>query len=793
MSQLGNQLLYNAYGQQMAATWGAGAQGAQNAAFGNGNGLVNAAAAGNAQSAAAEFGTLTQMAGGANVTSTAAFQATNALAFANQGMGAASAAQLAASVYNPVNSLRMQLLTGVSAINPATGRQNSMASIVGGLASQGYLGGGGYNRGTGTFNQHALNASFTANRGTSYMNLSQWYNPSQIQDIQSMVSQANQAAIKGHTSFGHVMGVMSQAQYGSEAQIQSSDAQLKKWGVNLSTIQKQGNLSSLNMAQQQSQSSTYNEAVSGFTDAMTRATQAVNYFLDKTGLNKAIGGIQGAGAGYHSSGLHSWVGGVESIARTGMMLAGMGGGAASVSTSQPMTAMGSRPGSSVSSVSGQAATAVRDAEEQVGKPYVWGGDSPQTSFDCSGLVQWSYSQAGVKLPRTSQQQWAALKNKSVPLNAVREGDIVFSAGSDGTAQAPGHEALMISGSQIVEAPYTGANIRIRAFNPGEWQHAARPVGAAGGSGATAISGTQTGHTGSSLAAGNAGAANGGDSALGLTTNADSMLFSGGAGGSGRMTTGTNGSATASSGPGSSSVSMAGGGTPAANKALAQKMAQQMYGWGGGEWTQGLDPLWTQESGFNNKAQNPTSTAFGIAQFLDSTWGSYGPKTSNPGKQEKYGLEYIKGRYGDPLAAEAHERAYNWYGAGTGSAAAGVALVGDRGPELIRLSGGQQIHNAQETSDILRGNAALPAQAPWTASPAQQLLLDTLTPANSHAQASAGGGVTVNLGGVTVHATGAVPGQTTADSQALGQQFEQAVTRAMQKSGLIEAIRAGNTG
>ena len=67
------------------------------------------------------------------------------------------------------------------------------------------------------------------------------------------------------------------------------------------------------------------------------------------------------------------------------------------------------------------------------------------------------------------------------------------------------------------------------------------------------------------------------------------------------------------------------------------------------------PLWTQESGFNAKAQNPTSTAYGIAQFLDSTWGPYGPKTSNPGLQIKYGLEYIHDRYGNPLAAEAHER------------------------------------------------------------------------------------------------------------------------------------------
>ncbi len=47
------------------------------------------------------------------------------------------------------------------------------------------------------------------------------------------------------------------------------------------------------------------------------------------------------------------------------------------------------------------------ARAQIGKPYVWGGASPQTSFDCSGLVQWAYRQVGVTLPRTAQQQYGA--------------------------------------------------------------------------------------------------------------------------------------------------------------------------------------------------------------------------------------------------------------------------------------------------------------------------------------------------------------------------------------------------
>lgn len=97
---------------------------------------------------------------------------------------------------------------------------------------------------------------------------------------------------------------------------------------------------------------------------------------------------------------------------------------------------------------------------------------------------------------------------------------------------------------------------------------------------------------------------------------------------------------------------------AGNKANGQLQAAA-YGWVGAQWT-ALDKLWTRESGWNNTAQNPTSTAFGIAQFLDSTWSGYGPKTSDPTLQIKYGLAYIQRRYGNPVNAWAHEVSAGWY-------------------------------------------------------------------------------------------------------------------------------------
>ena len=831
MGQFSNQLLYNAYGQQIAAQWGGNAQNSQNAAFGNTMGLVNAAAMGNAQSAASEFGTLNQMAGGVNVTHTAAFGATNALAFANQGMGAAAAANLSAQIYNPARSLQMMQLTGVSAINPATGKQNSLSSIIGGLANENYLGGGGYNSKTGTFKQTAMNASFTAGRGTSWMNLqSLGYNPSQIQDIQSVMTEANQAAIKGHTSFQSVMGLMNQAQYGSAAGIESADSRLKGMGVNLSTIQKQGNLSSMGMAQQQSTSSTYNEAVSGFTTAMTRATQAVNWFLDHTGLNKAIGGVSGAGAGYSSTGMSGWVHGITGTLGSIASMAGIGGGAASVSATQSMTAQGSTPGSTMSSgVSGQVTTAVRDAEAQVGKPYVFGGDKPSTSFDCSGLVMWSYDQAGVHLPRTSQEQWAALKNKSVALSQVREGDVVFQAGSDGTFAQPGHEAMMISNSQIVEAPFTGANIRIRGYNPGEWQHAGRPVGASGGSSVTPVSGASTG---SALAAGNAGvgmAGNGGDEDLNIVANADDMLWAGGAGGgAGSPSGGSNaGNTSASSGSGGGSPAGIGtsGGANANGRQIYDYLKQNLFGgnsiaaagaaasiWGESSWnpfavgTGGRGLIgWTPPSKISDstfkggmKTQLPAILDFvkssgdmgAIAQMRRASTVYQAAEEWGRGV-ERYGIDDVHAT-GVHLAGQIAGLPSSKWGMSTG----GSFLAGERGPEMVTVASGQSanIMSAKQTADLISGRSAQSAQAPWTATPGQQLLLDTMTPANSYAQGANGGvtiSVTVEQGAITMGGGGS-GGNSSTDVQSMANAFGQAVENRMARSELIRNIAKGVT-
>jgi hypothetical protein len=103
-----------------------------------------------------------------------------------------------------------------------------------------------------------------------------------------------------------------------------------------------------------------------------------------------------------------------------------------------------------------------------------------------------------------------------------------------------------------------------------------------------------------------------------------------------------------------------GATEKSNQTLGKQLAQS-FGWGtGSEWDD-LNQLVMDESGWDNTAQNPTSTAYGIGQFLDTTWATVGgTKTSSPQTQINLMLLYIKMRYGSPSAALAHENEYHWY-------------------------------------------------------------------------------------------------------------------------------------
>lgn len=113
---------------------------------------------------------------------------------------------------------------------------------------------------------------------------------------------------------------------------------------------------------------------------------------------------------------------------------------------------------------GSADAVVAAAMTQLGVPYVWGAETPGAGFDCSGLVQWAFSQAGIALPRTTQQQ--VLTGMPVSLEDIRPGDLVFSRSvRGGRAIDLGHVGIYAGGGSVIIAPRTGAVVRLQPVVP----------------------------------------------------------------------------------------------------------------------------------------------------------------------------------------------------------------------------------------------------------------------------------------------------------------------------------------
>jgi murein DD-endopeptidase MepM/ murein hydrolase activator NlpD len=97
-----------------------------------------------------------------------------------------------------------------------------------------------------------------------------------------------------------------------------------------------------------------------------------------------------------------------------------------------------------------------------------------------------------------------------------------------------------------------------------------------------------------------------------------------------------------------------------NKAIGYRLMIQ-HGFSADQWP-ALESLWNKESGWNHRADNPSSSAYGIPQALPGSKMSSagGDWRTNPATQIKWGLDYIAGRYGTPRAAWAHSQATGWY-------------------------------------------------------------------------------------------------------------------------------------
>ncbi|WP_406543545.1 NlpC/P60 family protein [Clostridium ljungdahlii] len=96
------------------------------------------------------------------------------------------------------------------------------------------------------------------------------------------------------------------------------------------------------------------------------------------------------------------------------------------------------------------------AEQYQGVPYVRGGADP-SGFDCSGLVQYVYSQLGISLPRTSEEQFTV--GTPVDKDNLQPGDLVFFEGS-----SPGHVAIYTGGGDIVAATHSGSDVKVESLD-----------------------------------------------------------------------------------------------------------------------------------------------------------------------------------------------------------------------------------------------------------------------------------------------------------------------------------------
>ncbi|HZC75394.1 MAG TPA: C40 family peptidase, partial [Gaiellaceae bacterium] len=100
------------------------------------------------------------------------------------------------------------------------------------------------------------------------------------------------------------------------------------------------------------------------------------------------------------------------------------------------------------------------AMHYLGVPYQWGGASPKTGFDCSGLVTYVFAKLGVSLPHYAASQYYSPEAVWVAPNRLQPGDLVFFVGSDGTRKQPGHVGIYVDDGYIIDAPHTGAFVRI---------------------------------------------------------------------------------------------------------------------------------------------------------------------------------------------------------------------------------------------------------------------------------------------------------------------------------------------
>lgn len=113
-------------------------------------------------------------------------------------------------------------------------------------------------------------------------------------------------------------------------------------------------------------------------------------------------------------------------------------------------------------------TAMSKLMKQVGKPYRWGGTSPNTGFDCSGLIYYAYKDViRIKMPRTANEMYHLRDAAPVKRAELESGDLVFfNIANRGVAD---HVGVYLGNGKFIQSPRTGEEIRISMLNNDYWQ------------------------------------------------------------------------------------------------------------------------------------------------------------------------------------------------------------------------------------------------------------------------------------------------------------------------------------